>query len=48
MTKWMFENGNPNPNIEDALGRRPLTLAIQKGFQEVAEELRKHGARESD
>src|SRR5882724_4130490 len=24
MTKWLFENGNANPNTEDALGRRPL------------------------
>jgi Ankyrin repeats (3 copies) len=48
MTKWLFANANINPNIEDALGKRPLTTALEKGFQEVAEELRKHGARESE
>jgi ankyrin repeat protein len=48
MTKWLFENGNADPNIEDAIGRRPLRLAIEKNFPEVAEELRRHGARESD
>jgi ankyrin repeat protein len=47
MTKWLFEHGDVDPNIEDALGRRPLSLAIAKGFQSVADELRKHGARES-
>jgi len=44
MTKWLFENGKVNPNVEDALGKRPLTTAIEKGFKEVAEELRKRGA----
>jgi hypothetical protein len=48
MTKWLFENGNANPNEEDALGRRPLALAIEKGFADVAAELRKRGARESE
>ena len=48
MTKWLFEHGEVNPNVEDALGRRPLATAIAKGFQELADELRKHGARESD
>ncbi len=47
MTKWLFEKGDADPNMEDALGRRPLALAIEKGFADVAEELRKHGARES-
>jgi ankyrin repeat protein len=48
MTKWLFEHGNVDPNVEDALGRRPLSTAMTKGFQSVAEELRRHGARESD
>jgi hypothetical protein len=48
MTKWLFENGPVNPNTPDALGRRPLTLALSKGFTEVADELRRHGAREVD
>jgi hypothetical protein len=48
MTKWLFEHGEVDPNIEDALGRRPLSTAIAKGFQSVADELRRHGARESE
>jgi hypothetical protein len=48
MTKWLFQNGDVNPNVEDALGKRPLTTALEKGFPDVAEELRKHGARESE
>ena len=44
MTQWLFKNGDVNPNIEDALGKRPLATAIEKGFKDVAEELRKHGA----
>jgi ankyrin repeat protein len=48
MTKWLFEHGEADPNVEDALGRRPLSTAIAKGFQSVADELRRHGARESD
>ncbi len=47
MTKWLFENGEVNPNQEDALGRRPLTIARQKGFDEVAKEFRKRGATEA-
>ena len=48
MTKWLFEHGEVDPNVEDALGKRPLSTAIAKGFRDVADELRKHGARESD
>jgi hypothetical protein len=44
MTRWLFENGDVDPNVEDALGRRPLATAVEKGFEEVADELRKHGA----
>jgi ankyrin repeat protein len=44
MTRWLFENGEVNPNLPDALGKRPLATAIDRGFREVAEELRKHGA----
>ena len=45
MTKWLFTNGAVNPNRRDALGRRPLATAISKGYIEVANELRRHGAR---
>jgi ankyrin repeat protein len=44
MTRWLFENGDVDRNVEDALGRRPLATAVEKGFEEVADELRKHGA----
>ena len=47
MTSWLLDRG-ANPNLEDALGKRPLALALQKGFRDVAEELRKHGARETE
>jgi hypothetical protein len=46
MTRWLFENGEVDPNVPDALGKRPLTTAIEKGFREVADELRKHGGEE--
>jgi hypothetical protein len=45
MTSWLLNNGAGNPNVEDALGKRPLEMAMEKGFTAVAEELRKHGAR---
>lgn len=44
MTRWLFDNGDVDPNLPDALGRRPLATATDKGFREVAEELRKRGA----
>jgi len=46
MTRWLFENGPIDPNLPDALGKRPLATATSKGFREVAEELRKHGGEE--
>lgn len=47
LTKWLFENGKVDPNMEDAIGKRPLTVANEKGFKDVAEELRRRGAVES-
>lgn len=44
MTKWLLTEGVTDPNLEDALGRRPLTTALQNNFQAVAEILRQHGA----
>ena len=44
MTEWLLENGVTDPNLEDALGKRPLTTALEKNFQAVADVLRKHGA----
>jgi ankyrin repeat protein len=48
MTQWLFANGDADPNAVDGLGKRPLTTAVEKGFPEVAQELRSHGAREAD
>jgi hypothetical protein len=46
MTRWLLTNGVTDPNLPDGLGKRPLATALAKGFAEVAEELRKHGATE--
>jgi hypothetical protein len=46
MTRWLLNNGVTDPNLADGLGKRPLTTALAKGFVEIAEELRKHGATE--
>jgi hypothetical protein len=44
MTKWLLNEGVTDPNLEDALGKRPLATALENNFQDVAEVLRKHGA----
>ena len=44
MTKWLLKEGVTDPNLEDALGRRPLATALDGNFQEVAHVLREHGA----
>lgn len=44
MTSWLLRNGVTNPNQTDFAGKRPLTVATDKGFREIAEELRKFGA----
>lgn len=46
MTSWLLKNGVTDPNVPDAFKKTPLTIAIEKGFHEVAEELRRNGARE--
>ena len=48
MTAWLLDNGVTDPNLPDALGKRPLTMALEKRFLDVAGELRKHGARETE
>src|SRR5579871_3303894 len=45
MTKWLLNEGVMDPNLEDALGKRPLTTAVENNFLEVAEVLRRYGAR---
>lgn len=45
MTRWLFANGPVDPNVVDGVGKRPLAVAQEKGFHEIAEELRRRGAR---
>jgi ankyrin repeat protein len=47
MTKWLLANGVTDPNVPDAFQKTPLAIALGKGFDDVAEELRRSGARES-
>lgn len=46
MTKWLFEHGATNPNSPDGFGKTPLAVALQKGYADVAEEIRRHGGTE--
>ncbi len=46
MTKWLFENGATNPNFPDGLGKTPLSVALERGYKDVAEEIRSHGGTE--
>lgn len=46
MTKWLFENGATNPNSPDGFGKTPLSVALAKGYADVAEEIRRHGGTE--
>ena len=46
MTSWLLNNGVTDPNLPDGMGKRPLATALEKQYLDVAEELRKHGARE--
>jgi hypothetical protein len=45
MTAWLLKEGVTDPNLEDALGKPPLTMALEKNLRDVAEVLRQHGAR---
>ena len=47
MTSWLLKNGVTNPNLPDVFKKTPLAIALAKGFNDVAEELRRHGAREN-
>ncbi len=47
MTTWLLANGVTNPNHPDGLGKTPLAIATEKGLNEIAELLRRHGARVS-
>ena len=46
MTKWLFENGATNPNSPDGFGKTPLAVALEKGYSDVADELRHRGGKE--
>lgn len=41
MTAWLLDNGVTNLNQGDGFGKTPLAVATEKGFQEIAELLRK-------
>jgi hypothetical protein len=45
MTRWLLENGVTDPNAKDGVGNTALVYATRGNFPEVADELRKHGAR---
>jgi hypothetical protein len=47
MTTWLLKNGVTNPNVPDSFQKTPLKIAIEKGFGDVAEELRRNGGRET-
>lgn len=46
MIKWLLENGATNANSPDGFGKTPLAIALERGFGDVAEELRQRGGRE--
>jgi hypothetical protein len=45
MTAWLLKNGVSDPNLTDFKGRSTLTIATEAGHKEIAELLRKAGAR---
>ncbi len=47
MTEWLLTNGATNVNAPDAFRKTPLKIALEKGYDEVAAILRKHGGRET-
>ncbi|MFT3782575.1 MAG: ankyrin repeat domain-containing protein [Nibricoccus sp.] len=47
MTEWLLTHGATNPNSPDGFRKTPLKIAVEKGFKDVAEILRKHGGRET-
>jgi len=44
MVEWLFKNGADDPNIKNFQSKTPLQIAEEKGYKEVAELLKKHGA----
>jgi hypothetical protein len=47
MTKWLLANGVSNVNAPDGFRKTPLKIASEKGYDDVASVLRKHGGRET-
>ena len=43
MTKWLLKNGVTNVNATDAFKKTPLTIAMERGHNDVAELLRSEG-----
>jgi hypothetical protein len=46
MTRWLLANGATNVNAPDGFRKTPLKIAVEKGFDDVADVLRAHGGRE--
>lgn len=47
MTKWLLENGVTDVNAVDSFKKTSLKIALEKGFTDVAAELRRQGGREN-
>jgi len=47
MTSWLLKNGVTDPNVPDVFHKTPLAIALERGFVDVAEELRRNGGRET-
>jgi hypothetical protein len=47
MTEWLLANGVTNVNSPDGFKKTPLKIALEKGYDDVAALLRKHGGREA-
>lgn len=47
MVAWLLENGVADPNMLNFQQKTPLARALEAGLTEIAELLRKHGAKEN-
>jgi hypothetical protein len=45
MVEWLFLNGANNPNTKNVLGKSPLQIAQEKGYNQVSMILKKYGAK---
>ncbi|MEO5564590.1 MAG: ankyrin repeat domain-containing protein [Chitinophagaceae bacterium] len=44
ITEWLLNNGCNDLNTKDFIGSTPLQVAEKRGYKEIAEMLKKHGA----